>query len=902
MTEAGRTPVALTHLLPVAWGKRKYAEGNLEYARLALHHHCMDVAAVLEALLALPTLRSRLERLAGTALPGALLARLAVLTFLHDVGKVSAGFQSKSIADDHLHTWLRTHRIDPDERGHTLVAAPLFADPGFQRTAAEIFPLRDIAAWSKSPGNGVRDLWLASISHHGTPITMQRLKVIKERHSPHLWRPTNEYDPRAALACLGDHARKWFPEAWADGGPPLPDSNPFVHAFAGLISLADWIASNDADDFFPYITPGDADRAAFARKRARSVLHRMRIDVEDARADLRRRNPSFTDVFRDPVTGTGQTPTPVQTTVADPALGPVVVVESETGSGKTEAALWRFRTLFAAGAVDSLAFVLPTRAAAVSLEARIRSFLQSLFPDPGVRPNVVLAVPGYLRADGHDGTLLARFETQWPDTAADRHRTWAAEAPKRYLAAAAAVGTVDQVLLSSLRVSHAHLRGAALLRAMLVVDEVHASDPYMTTLLTNVLHRHVDAGGHALLLSATLGGHARDNLVLATEAHVSDPPTAAPIDAPYPAISDRTGTLAVPGTGRTKTVHVHLHPFIGNPDAIAALATRMVADGGKVLIVRNTVAGAIAVHQALEARAGPDHPALFRAGGQTAPHHGRFAGPDRKLLDQAVEDAFGKLGNRTHPTILAGTQTLEQSLDIDADVLVTDLAPADILLQRIGRLHRHQRSDRAPAFTQANVHVLVPADRDLSSRLQGRGPSPSHGIGTVYEHLLAIEATWRRLATSSTIVIPDANRRFVEDATNPESLRQLARTLGPAWVAHADAMTGTAIAQTLAADASRLDWSSAWDDLRWPELGERLQTRLGLGARTVTFPEPFTSPFGQSIANLNLPAWMVPPDVPHDAVPNILVHESPALYFQWGSATFIYSHLGLARADPPPPA
>ena len=99
--------------------------------------------------------------------------------------------------------------------------------------------------------------------------------------------------------------------------------------------------------------------------------------------------------------------------MTDPDLGPVVIVESETGSGKTESALWRFRTLFEAGEVDALAFLLPTRVAAVSLERRVRTCIKRLFPEPETRLNVVLAVPGYIQSDGERGTPLARFEVLW---------------------------------------------------------------------------------------------------------------------------------------------------------------------------------------------------------------------------------------------------------------------------------------------------------------------------------------------------------------------------------------------------------------------------------------------------------------------------------------------------------
>ena len=622
------------------WGKLQRDEDGVPTARLGLAEHSMDVAATFEALLALPTVAARLQTLTRTPLDATVGSRLAVFAFLHDIGKTSVGFQSKALPEQEARTLLRRRGIELHERGHTRIVGGLLCKSSFRA----VFPVEEIVAW----GSAHLDLWLAAISHHGDPI---RERDLHRRGPQSLWEPADGYSPMEAVRMLAERARTWFPDAWTNG-EALPDEPDFIHAFAGFVSLADWIASNDAPGFFPYADHGAGERADFARVRATEVLRRMRIDVEDARADLHRRAPGFGDVFQT-AAGMPFAPSPLQTGMADRSLGRLVVAEAETGSGKTEAALWRFKTLFEAGEVDSLAFVLPTRVAAVSLEGRVRRFFERLFPDARLRPNVVLAVPGYISADGETGQrdALARFETLWPDSDNESaaHRRWAAEHAKRYLAAAAAVGTVDQALLTGLTTRHAHLRGAALLRALIVVDEVHASDAYMTQLLTGVLRRHVDAGGHALLLSATLGSDARAHLLDQrplrlrpgeTRATLDEP---APASAPYPALTDATRMRNLQGSGREKCVEVSLVPTLADPEATAATAAEAAEQGARVLVVRNTVDGAVAVQRALEARLGPNHPALFRIAGRkrprhvVAPHHGRFAAPDRRLLDHAVD-------------------------------------------------------------------------------------------------------------------------------------------------------------------------------------------------------------------------------------------------------------------------
>ena len=891
------------------WGKRRSGDGNIEMERLSLAHHSMDVAAVFEALVDVPLVRRRLEQLADFEITNAAITRLSVLVFLHDIGKTSVGFQSKALPDEERFSWLNKHRLHSGQCGHTRVVAGLLFNRTNCQRMSEIFPLERMLGW----GSAVLDLLLASISHHGEPLTRRDLAYSPEARWTALWAPADDgYDPMAAVAALGTSAQAWFPAAWCDDTAALLPSEPAaIHYFAGLVSLADWIASNDSDEFFPYHSDDHADRGAFSRTRARSVIQRMKLNVEDAREALRTNPPAFGDVFRDE--DRPFVPTALQRSMEDPGLGPVVIVESDTGSGKTEAALWRFKTLFEAGEVDGLAFLLPTRVAAVSLEQRVRSCLDNLFPNADQRPNVVLAVPGYIQSDGERGTPLPRFETQWPDSALDAaaHRRWAAERPKRFLAAAVAVGTVDQALLSGLTVRHAHLRGAALLRTLIVVDEVHASDAYMTQLLVGLLDRHADAGGHALLLSATLGSEARERLLGAPQRRLRpnekrDPPSSGPIaDVPYPAISDRHAIRSVPARDNAaRTVRVRLCPCIDAPERIAAMAAEAARAGAKILVVRNTVAGAVAVQKALEQELGASHPALFRVRDVAAPHHGRFAALDRRALDDAVELHFGKQSPRNGATVLIGTQTLEQSLDIDADYLLSDLAPADILLQRLGRLHRHARSGRPDRFASPEAVILTPASRDLSGFLKpGRGKQ-RHGLGwRVYDNLLSIEATWRVLEQRSRLCLPAENRTIVEAATHGPALDVLARELGPEWERHRTDYVGSLGAMRGAAHINRLDWNLPWDEqVAWPEPGEKLRTRLGLDDRLATLAKPWTSPFGKDLTDMKIPGWMADGAEPSDE-PAVLVEATAgALRFRWAGRDFLYDRHGLALCNGGSPA
>lgn len=866
---------------PHAWGKLRRLEPEAwPVAFLALSDHCADVAAVVMALHELPVIRNRLHRLTDGVVRDDHYAAMVGAAFLHDIGKANRGFWRKQIPP--------AQRARGPLAGHLREVAPL------------LFGVRSIrvteAGAYLDPMAPAGALLMAALGHHGEPISFDQLKAETHIHA-RLWQPADGYDPVAEARGVAEALARWLPESLraAERLPPL--SPALLHAFLGLLSLADWIASNAASAFFPFDGHGAGDRWLFAQARASEVVRAMRLDVVPARAALTTAARRFGDVFRDD--GRPLQPSDLQAKLERLDLGPIVVVEAATGSGKTEAALWRFRALMAAGAVDSLAFLLPTRTAAVQIERRVRDAVERLWPDPATRPNVVLAVPGYLRADGEEGFREHGFEVQWPDSddAGAAHRRWAAESPKRSLAGAIVVGTVDQALLAALKVRHAHLRGACLLRALLVVDEVHASDAYMTGLLRTLLARHESAGGHALLLSATLGAAARAQLL--APAPTARPRVLSLADAAatsYPLISDRNGVIEVAAGSRSRRIAPSLRPWLDALDAIAAHALAAARAGARVLIVRNTVAGAVAVQRALEAMA-PDDPVLFRAQGVIAPHHGRFAAPDRRLLDAAVEAAFGKRAQRRNGCVLVGTQTLEQSLDIDADLLLTDLGPMDVLLQRLGRLHRHDRR-RPTGFEEATAIVLVPEARDLSPFLPGRSRGlPRHGLGRVYPDLLAIEATWRLLEVRQLLTLPQDNRWLVEHATHPEALGAIAGELGAAWEALRRELQGVASAHVQHAAHVALRWEEDLLEMVFPgRLDDRIATRVGTEDRRFRLDPPSPSPFGAMLDEVVVPGWLARAIEPQIEVADVS-REVNGLVLRVGGVGFRYERVGLMVFD-----
>ena len=315
-------------------------------------------------------------------------------------------------------------------------------------------------------------------------------------------------------------------------------------------------------------------------------------------------------------------------------------------------------------------------------------------------------------------------------------------------------------------------------------------------------------------------------------------------------------------------------------------------------MIRNQVDDAVAVATVLEEMAGSaDASLLFRVGGLPTLHHGRFAVDDRKRLDTEVEAIFGKNGKARRPIVLVGTQTLEQSLDIDADLLISDLAPMDVLLQRIGRLHRHDRQ-RPPGFETPKAIVLTPADRDLTPFLDRK--RERHGLGPlkdgrgVYPDITMIEATWALLEETPEIVIPRDNRRLVEMATHPEALERITEVKSERWKKHAQEQEGTDIYDRQLGQGHSLDTATPFSELLFSK-DETIRTRLGANDRRVKLDRPWTIPFGQTLTELRIPGHMAEGLGPEPKVESSGDSGEKSLSLIVDGNLFRYDRFGLVR-------
>jgi CRISPR-associated endonuclease/helicase Cas3 len=517
-------------------------------------------------------------------------------------------------------------------------------------------------------------------------------------------------------------------------------------ALTGFAILCDWLGSNS--EFFPCMPDLPiGDYILHSRTQARNAVSHAGFF-----APVRSNAPtSFSALFPDYAP-----PRPLQVAIDEipdallccPTL---TIIEAPTGEGKTEAALALAHRIGALRGTDEFYIALPTTATSNQMFLRVQNYLAAqLGLQTGVR---LIHGQAFLIEDDLRLSPLDNGDT-------GEHPALAWFTPKkRSLLAPFGVGTVDQAELCALNVRHNALRLIGLAGKVVILDEVHAYDVYMTTIIERMLTWLKELGASVILLSATLPNERRRALIQAFGAHTSNEE----IDA-YPLITTASGRatqyLTPPAYQPERTITLRtLSLPQHDADAKAVWLLDQVRDGGCACWITNTVQEAqdlfAAVCQCVEAQSIAVDLLLL---------HARFPLADRQTLEQAVMHRYGPKGQRPERGIVIGTQVLEQSLDLDFDVMVSDLAPVDLLLQRAGRLHRHARESRPQPYNQPIFWIYAPLD--AGGRLQLR----HHRIYTPY--LLA--KTWQILSGRTSLRLPGDYRSlleqvYAEDAPDPTS-------------------------------------------------------------------------------------------------------------------------------------
>lgn len=609
---------------------------------------------------------------------------------------------------------------------------------------------------------------------------------------------------------------------------------------AGVAVLADWLGSNQS--VFRYMTNPMSLNTYWET----IALPRACQAVEVADIGQRAVNP-FTSISQQFEFIADETATPLQRhaqTVTLGEAGQLFILEDVTGAGKTEAAMVLVHRLMAAGLANGVYVGLPTMATANAMYERMAVSYRNLYA-LSERPSLVLSHSARQLSDAF--TESVRISEQAPDRDYDKGdlpasaycNQWLADSRKKALLADVGVGTIDQALLGVLPARHQSLRMLGLAGKVLLVDEVHAFDPYMRQLLAALLQAHAAQGGSAILLSATLPYAFRCDLVRAFAVGAKCEAMLPENKNDYPLVTHLSGAGLEEHKVETRASVRRSVQFrrLGSEEDAMVVIQEAVARGRCVCWIRNTVNDARSAYLRLidEKWMEPVKLTLF---------HSRYAMVDRQRIEQDVLQRFGKKSAHQQRSgqVLIATQVVEQSLDLDFDVMISDVAPIDLLIQRAGRLQRHLRKANGDLVEVGATRderpkpclcVLAPDPADVQDSNWLKAILP--GTQAVYPNIGQLWLTLRTLESNAGFAMPEDARTLIEGVYSqdvqeaiPDALQQASNNA----LADQRAQSGMGEFNCLKLEKgytrSSADHSGGWDE------EVRIPTRLGDDAITVT--------------------------------------------------------------------
>lgn len=685
-----------------------------------LTFHVLDVAAVAQLLL---------ERHVPRRLRAKYAARLGVsagdfdrwvllLVSIHDLGKASPPFQAK---------------FPP--RARALAAMGL----SFPRRITDV-PHGQISASAEGFNRLVARGWPAGLAR-------QAVRWVGGHHGV--------FPSDAAQVDAVDHAGigDWalardvlFDELWSLFAPTsLPKNDDTVADIglfvAGLTSVADWIGS--MSDHFPFETGDVPTNDYFERALAKADVALARVGWRHWPVGPER---SFDELF-------GFSPRPLQRGIADLVKQVdeqfFAIVEAPMGEGKTEAAFWVAHELARRADHRGTYFALPTMATANQMFARTRRFLEASYQGP-LSAQLLHGGADFSEEFSSLRSVVDDHESRRPLAVAQSLGTVVAQEwfskKKRGLLASFAVGTIDQALLGVMRTRHGFVRLFGLSGKTVVLDEVHAYDAFTSRILDRMVAWLKRLGASVVILSATLPRARREELCRQWAQPGSS-------SAEYPRITAFADDVPLAVTlpcGASKAVRVE--NLSGDIEGALNWLTSRIDSGGCAGLILNTVTRAQQATRLVRER-WPEVDVLLL--------HARFFSDARQAREKRLLDLLGKSGQRPHRIIVIGTQVLEQSLDIDFDVLATDHAPVDLMLQRTGRLHRHLRS-RPATLSEPVLGIVEPRSTEKG---------PSFGVhALIYEEAILLRS-WLAMRGRNAIKLPSDIEPLIEQVYGTGALQ-----------------------------------------------------------------------------------------------------------------------------------
>lgn len=484
---------------------------------------------------------------------------------------------------------------------------------------------------------------------------------------------------------------------------PIVD-RPQAVILEGMLIMADWFASSEY----------------FTKENNIELFPLINVDKELDSLDLTKRyhhavdNWDVTDRWNpqsmpSPVQAFKQrfnfTPRPVQEKMCeyidqldDPGM---VIIEAPTGIGKTELALAAAEQLAFKMEKNGLYIGLPTQATTNAMFSRVESWLKSIAKQQEENPDIKLLQgkakfnPDYRKLPRAENVDI---EQDYGEVVVNNWFSGKKSSLSHF-----AVGTIDNLLLLGLKQKHLYLRHLGFSDKVVIIDEVHAYDVYMSSYLKKALEWLGAYHVPVIALSATLPIEKRNELLKAYAKGKYNSKVIAGSanwqqNEAYPLLSMLDGQEVKQVTDfvipEDEKREVNIVRFKGNEQDIVNKALAEINEGGVAGIIVNTVKRA------------QDIARLIPQNINKLVLHSEFLASEREQLEDKLQKAIGKNAKRPEKMIVIGTQVLEQSLDIDFDVLFTDIAPMDLIIQRIGRLHRHN-INRPKAFAKPQAYITA---------------------------------------------------------------------------------------------------------------------------------------------------------------------------------------------------
>lgn len=491
--------------------------------------------------------------------------------------------------------------------------------------------------------------------HHGFLPKVEHYSATDKVFGGHLWQKEREK--------LVEQLKVFFQEDW-----PQIKNIATVRLLSGLTSVADWVGSGQ---YFDDPQEPWQEKVSKALDEAGFILPTYRLGL------------SFSQIF-------GFSPRTAQEQYFKHVKGPgVYILEAPMGLGKTEAALYAAYRLLEQGKAGGIYFALPTQLTSNKIYERFNQFLDVILAPECPHRALLL----------HGNAWLVNTEMGEEGRPGG---SWFHQG-KRGILAPFAVGTIDQALMAAMNVKHGFVRAFGLAGKVVILDEVHTYDTYTGTIIDALLDLLVELDCTVLILSATLNKERREELI-GVKVH----------DDNYPLITAfaKTGQSIPSDTDSPRELPISVQQeqkarVLLQRDLEKAIdeALYRAEIGQQVLWIENTVGEAQQRYLDLASRS-------VGLGIECGLLHSRFTLEDRETIEDRWVSLYGKAGmlngeRGAQGRILVGTQVLEQSLDIDADFLVSRFAPSDMVLQRLGRLWRHQETPR-PVGARQEAWLLAP--------------------------------------------------------------------------------------------------------------------------------------------------------------------------------------------------